>query len=442
MHRRLTSALLMALAGQQAAAALPDGLAGPWYNPQQSGHGLSISLVEHGRRAVVLWHTYDRGGAPLTLYIDADTRGRELQGTAFAPRGMRFGDFDPATLDLPVWGAVRIRFDDCDHATLHWEADDPAFGRGATPITRLAHIEGLDCSLPPPNPIAPGLRRAGYPGAGSSGPAAFGMVDSEGRLWALTGSLSDTGSITATLPGPGYLSSFTPLLFLTEPLGALADGSTAVAQRTITPFGAVSTHGVALFDVPRSTRSEGRWTAGADGIGRFRYGIDERLPLAGEQVWEAVPESLARQLQRPAGPGHHRRRRRRPVRLPPASPRRPALGRLCRARLADARRSARHAADRAGGRERRHRLCPGGHTQRRRDTLSGSRHATAAFTAAAARGLSRRGDGSARPRRRASPRGGSSGTPAPAAARHGASTGGSGRPARRSRPACAAHRVR
>lgn len=299
MHRRLSSALLMALAGQQAAAALPDGLAGPWYNPQQSGHGLSISLVEHGRRAVVLWHTYDRSGAPLTLYVDADTRGRELQGTAFAPRGMRFGDFDPATLDLPIWGAVRIRFDDCDHATLHWEANDPAFGRGATPITRLARIEGLDCSLPPPNPIAPGLRRASYPEAGSSGPAAFGMVDSEGRLLALTGSLSDTGSITATLPGPGYLSSFTPLLFITEPLGTLADGSTAVAQRTITPFGAVSTHGVALFDVPRSTRSEGRWTAGADGVGRFRYGVDERLPLAGEQVWEVVPESLARQLLRP-----------------------------------------------------------------------------------------------------------------------------------------------
>lgn len=166
-----------------ARAALPYGVSGPWYNPAQSGHGLSISLVEQGRRAAVIWHVYDAEGEPLTLYVDGVVRGRDILGTAFAPRGMRFAEFDPQALDLPEWGEVTIRFDTCESATLSWTSTTEGFSDGSVPIVPLAPIESLPCSLPPPNTLAPGLYRGRYLMPASPHSNGWGVVDGQGRLW-------------------------------------------------------------------------------------------------------------------------------------------------------------------------------------------------------------------------------------------------------------------
>ncbi len=56
----LASFLLLAATGQ---ASLPGGISGHWYNPDQAGHGLSITLARP-EFAVVVWHVFDTDGNP------------------------------------------------------------------------------------------------------------------------------------------------------------------------------------------------------------------------------------------------------------------------------------------------------------------------------------------------------------------------------------------
>ncbi|MCK7592893.1 hypothetical protein [Pseudomarimonas salicorniae] len=180
---RIFSALSALMLTPAASAALPDGISGPWFDPSQSGHGLSISLVDGGTRAAVIWHAYDNEGEPLTLYLDGVVEGREIVGSVFAPSGMRFGEFDPARLVTPAWGEASLRFDRCTAGSLTWTTTVEGFSDGSLPIVPIAPIEGLSCSLPPPNDLPPGLYRGAYLDETAGFDEAWGMVDGEGRLW-------------------------------------------------------------------------------------------------------------------------------------------------------------------------------------------------------------------------------------------------------------------
>jgi len=185
LQRWLASLALLLFACTSVHARLPGGISGTWFNPDQSGHGLSINLVDVDR-AVVIWHVYDLDGNPLTLYIEGDVHGRRIDGVAFAARGMRFGSFDPAELQMDVWGDVDIEFDDCLGARLSWNARDPFFGSGDMQIARLAFVAEVGCDLPPPNGLRPGL----YSGSLNSHThgglnRGVGIVDLEGRLWGI-----------------------------------------------------------------------------------------------------------------------------------------------------------------------------------------------------------------------------------------------------------------
>jgi len=154
------SLLLVLAAGTLLAApahaALPPGISGAWYNPAQSGHGLSIKIIAPDR-ALVFWYAYDLEGNPFNLYIDGRVEGRRIEATALAPRGMRFGSFDPDELQMPAWGGISIELDDCYRGRLSWDADDPAFGSGSIDIVRLVGIDGQECGFGEPGPLAGGL---------------------------------------------------------------------------------------------------------------------------------------------------------------------------------------------------------------------------------------------------------------------------------------------
>jgi hypothetical protein len=184
--RILCFSILFAASIHTASAALPGGISGHWYNPDQPGHGLSVTLAEPGF-AVVVWHVFDPDGKPVTLYIEGDVVGRTIEGIAYAPVGMRFGTFDPAQLQAPQWGTVEMSFDDCVHATLQWNASDPAFGSGSMPLERLAFTEGLDCELPPIEPEAVQRYSGDVIRNGDSATAAplVAIVDPSGRLWGI-----------------------------------------------------------------------------------------------------------------------------------------------------------------------------------------------------------------------------------------------------------------
>jgi hypothetical protein len=184
-------ALLLALIMLPAHALLRGGLSGAWYDPSAPGHGISIEILE-GQRALVFWSVFDPQGAPLTLYVESRIEGDSIIGTAYAPRGMRFGRFDRRELHAPVWGKVRIDFSSCDSARLSYDADGEAggatFGAGTIDLRRLTRIAGTTCTLAAGNALPVGLYRVEFRNSGcgtSETPLGSGAVDAEGRLWAI-----------------------------------------------------------------------------------------------------------------------------------------------------------------------------------------------------------------------------------------------------------------
>jgi hypothetical protein len=221
----------LGLAGD-AQAALPGGISGAWYNPAQSGHGLSVELIARDR-AVLFWYVYDPQGNPIFLYIEGAVTGRRIDGVAYAPKGMRFGTFDPAAVTRPVWGNVSLDFSDCSHATLNWNAVGAEYGTGRMPLQRLTGVVDLPCALPPASTLATGLYEGTVETTNGIRSTAWGIVDGEGVLWGIErwnqfNSLIDPGMI----PGPYFVGAY-PSVFRATPTQAAA-GAVDARMRTMT----------------------------------------------------------------------------------------------------------------------------------------------------------------------------------------------------------------
>lgn len=204
---------------QLAPAALPGGISGSWYNPDQSGHGITLLLVQPDF-AQAVWSVYDTDGNPLTLVVEGDVSGHGIEGTAYAPRGMRFGEFDPADNEVSIWGKVTIDFSSCDRAELSWDANDPGYGQGSMPLHRLAGTAGSDCMLPPVETTRFGRytgevvqRYEPYP---ETTVEFTGIVDLEGRLWGIE-------RLRYPIPSPMWVGGRAHHVVRTEP--ARDDGS-------------------------------------------------------------------------------------------------------------------------------------------------------------------------------------------------------------------------
>lgn len=212
---RSVTAFVLCAAASSVQAGLPDELSGSWYNPAQSGHGISIEFVGSSR-AVVIWHVYDPAGRPLTLYLDGQVRGRAISGPVYAPAGMRFGVFDPTTVRLPAWGSASLDFTACDAAELAWQATDPAYGQGRMPMVPLV-ARSPACVLPPPNALPAGLISGRSDSAPGAPVVSFqGIVDGEGRLWGIERSRNPGGE--SLVPGPAWLASTWPSVLRAIPV--------------------------------------------------------------------------------------------------------------------------------------------------------------------------------------------------------------------------------
>ena len=179
-------AVLALVAPTLVQAQLPPGISGAWYNPQQSGHGLSLEILDE-QRALAFWYVYDPQGNPVHLYLDGRVEGRRIEATAYAPRGMRFGSFRREDLEMPVWGEVALQFDSCDRGLLQWDSELPGYGSGSSEIRRLSRISGLDCELnsddTPSVALLTGIEQSSAFGAR---PTAYAALDENRTLWMLT----------------------------------------------------------------------------------------------------------------------------------------------------------------------------------------------------------------------------------------------------------------
>ncbi|MBS0320044.1 MAG: hypothetical protein JSR18_05850, partial [Proteobacteria bacterium] len=96
---------------------------GWWWNPAQSGHGVSIG--QQGNVMFVAWFTYDTAGKPMWIIMGGPmTDGATFSGTfnrAHGPVGVALGTpYDPAKVTSEQVGTGTIVFSDLHHATLSW----------------------------------------------------------------------------------------------------------------------------------------------------------------------------------------------------------------------------------------------------------------------------------------------------------------------------------
>lgn len=117
---------------------------GAWYNPDQTGHGLSIQVLDD-ERTIAFWFTYTPVGSPIFLVIDGVNDDHTVTGLAYSQEGMIWRQFDPATLKSKVWGEISIEFLGCDSAVLTWSSSVEGYGDGQVELERLTYLASLKC---------------------------------------------------------------------------------------------------------------------------------------------------------------------------------------------------------------------------------------------------------------------------------------------------------
>jgi len=130
------------------ASVVEPGHSAAWYDPERSGEGWVLEILNDDR-ATVYWFTYDDDGGQRWMIgvgqVAEDEEGRYIQVTELiAPRGARFGEgFDPDDVVYEVVGNATVRFDDCQMGTVNFTA----FGEsGETTLQRLSRTMGAGCS--------------------------------------------------------------------------------------------------------------------------------------------------------------------------------------------------------------------------------------------------------------------------------------------------------
>ena len=118
---------------------------GSWYNRLQDGHGLSVAILDTDR-TLIYWYVYTPDGTPTFLLTVGQNQGDSTTGDTYIQTGMKFGEFNPNDHELTMWGTSTVTFHDCNNLTLEYSLDDPAYGSGVIPMTKLVGLSGLECS--------------------------------------------------------------------------------------------------------------------------------------------------------------------------------------------------------------------------------------------------------------------------------------------------------
>jgi hypothetical protein len=124
---------------------LRAAMSGNWFNPDQSGHGVQIEILDNAR-AVIAWYTYDGAGEPLWLFGVGTVRVDGIEAELSVFRGGRPPlDWAQAEPGSEPWGSVQLSFSGCDQGLLAWDSTDPDFGSGELEIQRLTRLQGQRC---------------------------------------------------------------------------------------------------------------------------------------------------------------------------------------------------------------------------------------------------------------------------------------------------------
>lgn len=125
--------------------AIRGDFSGTWYDPAQSGHGLTLEILD-GNRVAAAWFTFAPDGSQLWLSGVGTVDGASLHvpvsrttGGAFPPA------FDPDAIEHVAWGNLDFTFTGCDVGTLTWAPIGAP--PGSMPLQRLTAVQGTRCNV-------------------------------------------------------------------------------------------------------------------------------------------------------------------------------------------------------------------------------------------------------------------------------------------------------
>jgi beta-glucanase (GH16 family) len=125
---------------------------GSWYNADQSGHGFSMAFgkaADGSPLAVIYWYTYDTLGNPIFLMGTGVLDGNSLEVKFASPHGMKYGEFDPASVIREEGGTAYFEFTDQDNATFSYtpsEFSTSSWGHTAIDSLPLAKLFAIPVS--------------------------------------------------------------------------------------------------------------------------------------------------------------------------------------------------------------------------------------------------------------------------------------------------------
>jgi len=117
-----------------------------WYDPAQSGHGITLELLD-GARAWMCWFTFDTPGNRAWICAVGAVGGVTIDfAQAFMVAGGKFPPlFDPSHAVQVPWGSIAITFTGCDSGTMTWSTTAAGFQSGSMPLSRLTSLWGNAC---------------------------------------------------------------------------------------------------------------------------------------------------------------------------------------------------------------------------------------------------------------------------------------------------------
>ncbi len=136
---------------QQGAGGTPfvigPSISASWYNPAQSGHGITLELLD-STRAWMCWFTFDLAGNRAWICSQGSVGGVNITfANAFTVQGGNFPPlFDPSKVVHVPWGSITITFTGCDTATMTWSTAAAGFQSGSMPMSRLTSLWSNPCS--------------------------------------------------------------------------------------------------------------------------------------------------------------------------------------------------------------------------------------------------------------------------------------------------------
>ncbi len=118
---------------------------GAWYDPQRSGEGFTVQVLEDDT-ALVYWFSYDTDGARRWFFGQGElVDGSWVFPTLWTTSGPSFGaGFDPGALDQRAWGRLELDLS-CDGGEARWTTGETGFPDGSMPLVQLTRMDGPAC---------------------------------------------------------------------------------------------------------------------------------------------------------------------------------------------------------------------------------------------------------------------------------------------------------